>query len=43
VGEDFVYSSATAPIMSFEALREVIASVVPIETLALSLRKAAAG
>jgi UDP-N-acetylglucosamine 4,6-dehydratase len=43
VGEDFVYSSATAPIMSLDELREVIASVTPLEHLAQTLRKAAAG
>jgi UDP-N-acetylglucosamine 4,6-dehydratase len=43
VGEDFVYSSATTEIMSLETLREVIASVTPLEDLAQSLRKAAAG
>jgi UDP-N-acetylglucosamine 4,6-dehydratase len=43
VGEDFVYSSETTELMSLDALRELIASVTPLETLAQSLRKAAAG
>jgi UDP-N-acetylglucosamine 4,6-dehydratase len=43
VGEDFVYSSETAELMSIEELTTLIASVVPLETIAGVMRKAAAG
>ncbi|MGD2131241.1 MAG: UDP-N-acetylglucosamine 4,6-dehydratase (inverting) [Maricaulaceae bacterium] len=40
VSEDFVYSSETAELMGLDELRELIASVIPSETLAASLRAA---